>query len=152
MSAASINLSGDDQSLDSLATSSIGFSDLEDQSIDLRDDSLSSNIDATSSKTKNGNGSIDGGGGNKAQNRQQQHHRRSTATDLDVSTHEKANAAQAVASDLADEDQAVSITRCFVLLVLLVVAAFLGVATYWFLSEDLNEKIQQDVSVSYDCD
>ena len=151
MSAASINLSGDDQSLDSLATSSIGFSDLEDQSIDLRDDSLSSNIDA-SSKTKNGNGSIVGGGGNKDQNRQQQHHRRSTATDLDVSTHEKANAAQAVASDLADEDQAVSRTRCFVLLVLLVVAAFLGVATYWFLSEDLNEKIQQDVSVSYDCD
>ena len=74
MSAASINLSGDDQSLDSLATSSIGFSDLEDQSIDLRDDSLSSNIDATSSKTKNGNGSIVGGGGNKDQNRQQQHY------------------------------------------------------------------------------
>ena len=142
MSSASNNLSGDEQSLDSLATSSIGFSDLEDQTIDLPDESLSSNIE----------NSIGGGSGGNDQNnrrrRRQQQQSRSGSTDLDISTHEKANAAQAVASDLASEDKAVSRSRCLVFMVLFIVAAFLGGATYWFLSEDLKERIQQDVRSS----
>lgn len=117
----------DDQSLDSVATSSIGFSDLEDQSLELRDGSLPSNV---------GNGVV--GSGNRGTGN-------NNSAGLDVSNHNKASAAQAVATDLVHEDQAVSRSRILVSLVLVIAAAFLGVATYWFLSEDQNERMQQEV-------
>ena len=116
----------DDQSMDSVATSSIGFSDLEDQILDLGDGSLSSNVD---------NGVVGSGGNNKG-----------NSAELDVSNHNKASAAQAVATDLVREDQAVSRSRILVSLVLVIAATFLGVATYWFLSEDQNERMQQEAS------
>ena len=122
MSAASAQVSSDDESLDSLATSSIGFDDLEEQTLD-DPDSSSSNNEADGTKISRG-----------------------PTSDMDVSAHSRASAINTVASAVVAEEHWVTRSRCFVISVFLLAAAFVGAATFWFFTEDQNDRSQQEVS------